>query len=44
MQFGFTLKPEHNLARTVELSKRAEANGFERIGNLLCNRQRFIHF
>src|SRR5437870_12698103 len=28
MDFGFTLKPEHDLARTVELSKRAEANGF----------------
>ena len=28
MDFGFTLKPEHDLARTVDLSKRAEANGF----------------
>ena len=28
MDFGFTLKPEHDLVRTVELAKRAEANGF----------------
>ena len=28
MDFGFTLKPENDLARTVELTKRAEANGF----------------
>jgi probable F420-dependent oxidoreductase len=28
MDFGFTLKPEHDLAHTVELTKRAEANGF----------------
>jgi probable F420-dependent oxidoreductase len=28
MDFGFTLKPEHDLVRTVELTKRAEANGF----------------
>jgi probable F420-dependent oxidoreductase len=28
MEFGFTLKPENDLARTVELTKRAEANGF----------------
>jgi probable F420-dependent oxidoreductase len=28
MDFGFTLKPEHDLARTVELTKRAEGNGF----------------
>src|ERR671937_1825674 len=28
MDFGFTLKPEHDLARTVDLTKRAEANGF----------------
>ena len=28
MDFGFTLKPENDLGRTVELTKRAEANGF----------------
>ena len=28
MDFGFTLKPENDLARTVGLTKRAEANGF----------------
>jgi probable F420-dependent oxidoreductase len=28
MDFGFTLKPENDLTRTVELTKRAEANGF----------------
>ena len=28
MDFGFTLKPEHTLKRTVELTRRAEANGF----------------
>ena len=29
MQFGFTLKPDHDLARTVDLTRRAEAAGFE---------------
>jgi probable F420-dependent oxidoreductase len=28
MDFGFTLKPENDLGRTVDLTKRAEANGF----------------
>jgi probable F420-dependent oxidoreductase len=28
VDFGFTLKPENDLARTVDLTKRAEANGF----------------
>ena len=28
MDFGFTLKPENDLTRTVELTERAEANGF----------------
>lgn len=28
MDFGFTLKPENDLGRTVALTKRAEANGF----------------
>src|SRR5437870_474677 len=28
MDFGFTLKPENDLKRTVELTKRAEGNGF----------------
>ena len=28
MDFGFTLKPDNDLVRTVELTKRAEANGF----------------
>jgi probable F420-dependent oxidoreductase len=28
MDFGFTLKPENDLARTVDLTKRAEASGF----------------
>ncbi|MDP9251184.1 MAG: TIGR03842 family LLM class F420-dependent oxidoreductase [Chloroflexota bacterium] len=29
MDFGFTLKPENNLKRTVDLTRRAEANGFD---------------
>ena len=29
MQFGFTLKPEHTIERTLELTRRAEAAGFE---------------
>lgn len=28
MDFGFTLKPEHDLVRTADLARRAEANGF----------------
>ena len=28
MDFGFTLKPENDIGRTVELTKRAEASGF----------------
>ncbi len=28
MDFGFTLKPDHSIATTVDLAKRAEANGF----------------
>ena len=28
MDFGFTLKPENDLRRTVELTRRAEGNGF----------------
>ena len=28
MDFGFTLKPENDLGRTVDLTRRAEANGF----------------
>jgi probable F420-dependent oxidoreductase len=28
VEFGFTLKPENDLARTVALTERAEANGF----------------
>src|SRR5437867_5276049 len=28
MDFGFTLKPENDLARTIDLTRRAEANGF----------------
>jgi probable F420-dependent oxidoreductase len=28
MDFGFTLKPEHDLGRTVDLARRAEAAGF----------------
>lgn len=28
MQFGITLKPDHRYTRTVELTRRAEANGF----------------
>jgi len=28
MKFGFTLKPDHRFERSVELAKRAEANGF----------------
>lgn len=29
MQFGFTLKPDHSFERTVALTRRAEAAGFE---------------
>ena len=29
MEFGFTLKPDHRFDRSVELAKRAEANGFD---------------
>jgi probable F420-dependent oxidoreductase len=29
MQFGFTLKPDHSLERTIDLTRRAEAAGFE---------------
>src|SRR6185436_16648804 len=29
MQFGFTLKPEHDLARTLALTRQAEAAGFD---------------
>jgi probable F420-dependent oxidoreductase len=29
MQFGFTLKPEHTIERTIDLTRRAEAAGFE---------------
>jgi len=28
VDFGFTLKPEHDLQRTTDLARRAEANGF----------------
>jgi len=29
VQFGFTLKPDHTLERTIDLTRRAEAAGFE---------------
>ncbi len=29
MQFGFTLKPEHDIERTLALTRQAEAAGFE---------------
>src|SRR5690349_12199777 len=29
MQFGFTLKPDHSIERTIALAKQAEAVGFE---------------
>ena len=29
MEFGFTLKPEHSLARHVDITRRAEAAGFD---------------
>ena len=29
MRFGFTLKPDHQFDRSVDLARRAEANGFE---------------
>ena len=29
MQFGFTLKPSHSIEQTLELTRRAEALGFE---------------
>jgi hypothetical protein len=28
MEFGFTLKPEHSVERTVALTRQAEAAGF----------------
>src|SRR5918996_122628 len=28
MKFGITLKPDHHYSRSVDLAKRAEANGF----------------
>ena len=28
MDFGFTLKPEHHVGRTLDLTRRAEAAGF----------------
>ena len=28
MDFGFTLKPDHRIGRSVDLARRAEANGF----------------
>ena len=28
MQFGFTLKPEHSIERTIALTRQAEAAGF----------------
>ncbi len=28
MEFGFTLKPDHRIGRSIDLAKRAEANGF----------------
>ena len=29
MQFGFTLKPEHSIAATIELTQAGEAAGFD---------------
>ena len=29
MQFGFTLKPDHTLERTLALTRQAEAAGFD---------------
>ena len=29
MQFGFTLKPDHTIERTLDLTRRAEAAGFD---------------
>ena len=29
MQFGFTLKPDHSIERTLALTRQAEAAGFE---------------
>ncbi len=29
MQFGFTIKPEHSIERTITLTLQAEAAGFE---------------
>ena len=29
MQFGFTLKPDHSIERTIALAKQAEAAGFD---------------
>ena len=29
MHFGFTLKPDHSLERTVALTRQAEAVGFD---------------
>ena len=38
MQFGFTLKPEHDIDRTLALTRQAEAAGF------LVVRQRSVEF
>ena len=29
MQFGFTIKPDHSIERTLDLTRRAEAAGFD---------------
>ena len=29
MQFGFTIKPEHSVERTIAITRQAEAAGFE---------------
>jgi probable F420-dependent oxidoreductase len=40
MQFGFTLKPEHSIADTIELAKAGEAAGFDHLwlfdSHVLC--------
>ena len=46
MQFGFTLKPEHSIERTLALTRQAEAAGFEygwQIGRASC-RERVLWY
>ena len=41
MDFGFTLKPEHSIERTVALTKQAEAAGFSKVHDRLPEFMRY---